>query len=450
MSTIFTTQNFATYLRTKMFWRLRLKNVEYKEPIHIPKDQLTQVDLKALSAAGEIAITKQKTKKGHEAFYYVALMPGPIAPYLLSPPIGEKLDELTKEMRSYLKRVSLKEGSGSTDYFNVFLELKNEYLDLFFTVDLFSGRVHTPISGFQREYRPNILIDGEQTSSLDVATMQPLLLGKILEDRIGVNEYSQWIAEGKDIYLSIQDKAKLESRDKAKKRFFEILFSYADKRLALMFGNASWINWINEFKSKPLKANPHTMEKQHSNLAWLLQTTEVKIMREVWQGLHDAGIVFLSVHDEVIVKTKHIADAELIFSNILSKYFRYYKLCSKHPTTEPQAISSSLIADGELLPSTGETAVNSLKIGNNASFPPLTDNRVNLDEILRYMETIPEPSGPVRFAGGITITEPMQYINYQYQALKSTNGNPTASAPYELLKRIVELCKYQKLTENAI
>jgi hypothetical protein len=52
-----------------MFWRLRLKNVEYKEPIHIPKDQLTQVDLKALSAAGEIAITKQKTKKGHEAFY---------------------------------------------------------------------------------------------------------------------------------------------------------------------------------------------------------------------------------------------------------------------------------------------------------------------------------------------------------------------------------------------
>jgi hypothetical protein len=56
---------------------------------------------------------------------------------------------------------------------------------------------------------------------------------------------------------------------------------------------------------------------------------------------------------------------------------------------------------------------------------------------------------PVRFAGGITITEPMQYINYQYQALKSTNGNPTASAPYELLKRIVELCKYQNLAKNA-
>lgn len=332
MSTTITTQNFATYLRTRMFWRSRLKNVDDKEPIHVPKDQLTQVDLKALEAAGEIAISKKKTQKGHEAFYYVALKAGPIAPYLLKPPIGQKLDELTAEMRSYLMRVSLKEGAGSTDYFNVFLALKSEYLDLFFTVDAFSGRVHTPVSGFHRKYRPNILIDGEQTASLDVTTMQPLLLGKILETQIGVNEYSQWIAEGKDIYLSIQDKAKLEDRDKAKKRFFEILFSFADERLAQMFGNANWIKWINEFKSKPLEANPHSLEKQHSNLAWLLQTTEVKIMREVWQGLIDAKVVFLSVHDEVIVKAREAQKAEEIFNSVLSKHFKYYKLNSKGET----------------------------------------------------------------------------------------------------------------------
>lgn len=328
MSTL-NTENFATYLRTRMFWRSRLRNVDDKEPIHIPKDQLKEVDLIALKEAGEIAITKKKTQSGHEAFYYVALKAGPIAPYLLNPPKGQELNRLTAEMRSYLKRVSLKEGSGSTDYFNVFLALKNEYLDLFFTVDLFSGRVHTPVSGFHRAYRPNILIDGEQTASLDVTTMQPLLLGKILESHIGVNEYSQWINEGKDIYLSIQDKAKLEGRDKAKKRFFEILFSYADKRLAAMFGNANWINWINDFKSRPMVENPHSLEKQHSNLAWLLQTTEVKIMQEVWQALIDAEIVFLSVHDEVIVKAKDEGRAKIIFSNILAKHFKYYKLNSK-------------------------------------------------------------------------------------------------------------------------
>jgi hypothetical protein len=329
MSTTITTQNFATYLRTRMFWRSRLRNVDDKEPIHVPKDQLKQVDLKALAAAGEIAISKKKTQKGHEAFYYAPLKLGPINPDLLPLRKSRELDKLTVEMRSYLTRVSLKEGSGSTDYFNVFLYLKNNYLHLFFTVDLFSGRVHTPVSGFHRAYRPNILIDGEQTASLDVTTMQPLLLGKILESHIGVNEYSQWINEGKDIYLSIQDKAKLENRDKAKKRFFEILFSYADKRLAAMFGNANWINWINDFKSRPMAENPHSLEKQHSNLAWLLQTTEVKIMQEVWQALIDAKIVFLSVHDEVIVKAKDEGRAKTIFSNILAKHFKYYKLNSK-------------------------------------------------------------------------------------------------------------------------
>jgi hypothetical protein len=447
-----TTENFPILVRTKMFWNMAKRDGDSREPVRIPKIELKAVDLDALVRMGEIAITKKEAKNGHLANYYLALKPGYINPSLLPPPNGRPLDNLTTTMREHLKRVTLKQGTGSTDFFDCFLKLNSNspHLHLFFLIDKFSGRVHTPVSNFHRIYRPNILLDGEPTGSLDVATMQPVLLGWILRNVIGGNEYSEWIDSGRDIYECIREKAKLKTRDEGKKRFFEIIFSPPDKRLAAMFGDADWITWVNDYKQSDEPNNPHTKTKPHSNIAWLLQKTEVKIMREVWQGLHDAGIIFLSVHDEVIVKAKHIADAELIFSNVLSKYFRYYKLCSKHPTTEPQAISSSLIADGELLPSTGETAVNSLKIGNNASFPPLTDNRVNLDEILRYMETIPEPSGPVRFAGGITITEPMQYINYQYQALKSTNGNPTASAPYELLKRIVELCKYQNLTENAI
>jgi hypothetical protein len=68
--------------------------------------------------------------------------------------------------------------------------------------------------------------------------MQPLLLDKILEKQIGINEYSEWINEGRDIYLYIQLKAKLDTRDKAKQRFFAIFFSYANKRLAEMFGNS--------------------------------------------------------------------------------------------------------------------------------------------------------------------------------------------------------------------
>jgi len=38
----------------------------------------------------------------------------------------------------------------------------------------------------------------------DVATMQPLLLGKILLSEIGSNEYSDWINYGKDIYIMLK------------------------------------------------------------------------------------------------------------------------------------------------------------------------------------------------------------------------------------------------------
>ena len=328
-----TTENFPTYLRTKMFWRSRLRYVDIFDDVFVHKDQLKQVDLKALEAAKEIVLIYHTVQNAHKSFYhvpyYVPLKEGPIAPYLLEPQRGQQLDSLTTKMRSYLQMVSLKEDSGSTDYFNLFLELKNQYLNLFFTVDLFSGRVHTPVSSFKREYRPNILIDGEQTSSLDVSTMQPTLLGKILEIQIGINEYSEWINEGRDIYLIIQNKEKLDSRDNAKKRFYEILFSKPNKQLAELFGNANWINWINEIKSKPLKANPRTQKKQHSNLAWLLQTSEVKIMREVWQGLVNANIFFLSVHDEVIIKVIDAKKAEEIFNNVLTKHFKFYKLNSK-------------------------------------------------------------------------------------------------------------------------
>lgn len=331
MSLALNTNNFSTYVRTKMFWRSRLRLVDVMEPVFVPSCELKAVDISVLVRSGEIAVMQKKGKE-YMMHLYKALKPGAVDISMLKPPKGKPMDTLTFAMREHLKRVSLIDPEESTDYFNVFLKFKQKYLDLFFTVDEFSGRVHTPISSFHRKFRPGILIDGEQTSSLDVTTMQPLLLGKILECKIGPNEYSQWINEGQDIYLSIQSKAKLESRDKAKKRFFEILFSYADKRLADMFGNANWIEWINEYKSQSLAANPHSQEKQHSNLAWLLQSTEVKIMREVWKDLKVAGIKFLSVHDEIIVKRMDALEAETIFNSIMQKHFQYFKLNSKGST----------------------------------------------------------------------------------------------------------------------
>lgn len=327
MHTIITTENFPTLVRTMQFWNMRKRDGDWRDPVHIPYNDLKDVNLPLLVNNGEIAIIKKITKKGHSANFYRALKKGKINLTLLRTPYGKAMNTLTETMLKYLKRVTLKEGSGSTHYFDCFLHfrLKKE-LKLFFMVDAFSGRVHTPVSNLKKEYRSNIQLDGEPTASIDVVTMQPVLLGAILKNQIGKNEFSDWIDSGCDIYQMIMIKANLKSRDKAKKTFFNIIFSKTDRRLEFMFGNADWIKWVNRLKSRIMPENPHTLEKHHSNLAFLLQKKEVEVMSIVWKELIDEGIVFLSVHDEIIVKESDILHAKEIFENVMSRHVSFFKL----------------------------------------------------------------------------------------------------------------------------
>ena len=239
---------------------------------------------------------------------------------------GAPLDDVTITLKSHLKTISLERNIRSTPYFDKFLELKQYNLHCFFKVDHFSGRVHTPVTSLKSEFRSKLLIKDKKTVSLDIATMQPLLLGKILEDKIGYNEFSYWLEEGKDIYELLQVKANLPDRETAKKKFFQILFGKSNESLAANFGNCDWIEWVNDFKSKPLHSNPNTEEKEHSNLAWLLQTTEVKLMRKIWSALIKADIIFLSVHDEIIVRQSDQEETYSIMSRILSQEFRFFRI----------------------------------------------------------------------------------------------------------------------------
>jgi hypothetical protein len=232
-------------------------------------------------------------------------------------------------MRENLKKITLKDGKKSTPYFDVFLQLK-DHLELFFTIDDFSGRVHTPVTSFKSEYRKNILIDGERTISLDVATIQPLLLAKVLNKEIGENEFSAWINKGDDIYIRLMEKLGLKDRKTAKIKFFELIFSKPDDNLKETFGQSSWINWINDFKRKHHDANPHSIDKPHSNLAWLLQKVEVSIMSNVWKELVKNEIPFLTVHDEIIIKAKDQEIGLEIMSNILSNHLKHYKINLKN------------------------------------------------------------------------------------------------------------------------
>jgi len=312
-----------------MVFSLRLRSeTDEAKPVHIKSTEIDErffpnnkrSELQDLINRGELSIT-QKGK----ANFYEALKPGPFDLTLLQvKPLPT--DIVFQTMLRHLKNVSLPAGAESTEYFNLFLKYQLTRPDLFFKIDSFCGRVHTPVTNFHRTHRPALLLYNQATTSLDVTTMQPLLLGKILLSEIGDNEYSTWINEGQDIYLKLQAKAGLQTRDNAKKKFFEILFSKPSNSLSNMFGRSNWINWINEFKAKELPCNPHNENKAHSNLAWLLQTTEVKIMRKVWDALVVEKIPFLSIHDEVITTHQYLDQTEIIMNRILSSEFIYHKI----------------------------------------------------------------------------------------------------------------------------
>ncbi len=326
---------FVQYVRTKQFWRNTIKNSNPLEHVSIQMNEIKRrflinpvLDINKLIMDGEIERIEKTTIKGYKSYQYKTLKAGYYNLSLLEPK-GNELDELTTYIMNTLDLVSLEDKSRSTEFFDCFLTYKDRFLRQFFTIDLFSSRIHTPITSFKSEYRSNILLDGEKTVSLDVVTMQPLLLGKILSNEIGENDYSNWINSGEDIYLILQEKSKLNSREEAKKRFFEILFSKPNKQLSVMFGGAQWIEWINCFKCADILQNPHNKEKKHSNLAWLLQSTEVKIMRKVWQLLKDNQIIFLTVHDEIIVKISDYQKSIELFEKIMNSEFQYYKINNK-------------------------------------------------------------------------------------------------------------------------
>lgn len=334
-------RRFIVYVRTLQFLKTRLRGIDEGEAVHVNQRFMEthffmypqynrKADLQALVNSGALFITSALSPStGHEMKLYKALKGGGIDLHLyreLHKPEEANYGDNTIKMREYLKRVSLPEGVESTPYFDAFIQNREQYLDLFFTVDEFAHRVHTPITNLHRHLRPYLLIDNTPTIGLDVKTMQPLLLGKVLKQYLGNNQFSQWIDNGADIYEMLQTASGLTTREQGKKRFFEIIFAPVNNELAGLFGRANWINWINDYKRIEQPGNPHTTFKRYSNLAWLLQSTEVTTMRKVWRELNAREIPFLSVHDEIIVKQLDRHETERIFRSVLDNEFEYYQL----------------------------------------------------------------------------------------------------------------------------
>jgi hypothetical protein len=418
---------FVTYVRTLQFWQTRLKDKSIHEPVYISSKEikerfnLSKSDIQSLINATEIEVTAKPTLNGNKAYYYRALQAGAVNLTLMKRK-SEPHTSLTVQMEQYLKDVSLIENSPSTLYFDTFLQFKKNYLSLFFTIDSFSKRIHTPVTNFKSEYRQNILIKGEKTRSLDVATMQPLLLGKILFAEIGNNEFSNWINNGEDIYTMLQSKAGLKNRDEGKERFFQIIFGEPSNELNKLFNGESWICWVNNYKSIIDNRNPHTHQKPYSNLAWLLQTNEVALMKNVWQGLINSNIPFLSVHDEVIVRNSDLEQARQIFESVLNSNFKYYKLNCKAP----------------------EQPLNTIQIT-----PQYKGNQMQLiTELEQYFSEITLPAKPINFDKCGTITDISLFINSHLATVKTYQQSNIAEPYFNRLLNLKNILHHEHETNN--
>ena len=319
----------TTFIRTKLVFKHRLKDLKTYDHVKVYVYELDKLGCNSgpllynLKERGEIWYDK----KGN----FRVTRDGPIDPRLLE--ITKKktktslpLSPLHLWMRDQLMKVSL-HGIPKKKvpvYFQAFLDHRHKSLHQFFSVDSFSQRVHSPVVNLKGELRSGLRISSSKVSALDVKQMQPTILAKVLEDAIGSNSFSDAIFNGEDVYIHIQKESKLESRKDAKKYFFELIFGKPKKDIGKMFeGETKWVDWINEYKSKTEPLNPHK-EHTHTNLAWLLQYSEVQVMTDIWEKLMEKNVPFLTIHDEVLCKVTDEKTVHDVMNNELRNHFREF------------------------------------------------------------------------------------------------------------------------------
>lgn len=316
---------FLTYCNTKQYFTNKWKGDEFDNSFYLSDWELKKYGISRL----QLESMPQFIKVDHNRYNVQGVNEIDISLYT---PSGKKLEPLHLYMLDCLKVTDLPQNIETTAYWQTFIKHRSNYLNKFFKVDTFSGRVHTPISGMSKDIRPYLLLNGEQTTSFDVAQMQPTLLANILFDAINENDFSDAIFSGIDIYIMLQEKSNLPTRDKAKKIFFQILFGRPSNEMETLFANAGFIEWINWYKSIKEERNPR-QGKNYNNLAWILQSTEVAIMSEIWQSIAKKNILFLTVHDEIICQKSKSNQVRITIETILKKHFKYFKLNEKHGET---------------------------------------------------------------------------------------------------------------------
>jgi hypothetical protein len=321
---------FMTFLRTKLVFQNRLKDLKDYNTVKVYLYELEKLGVK-----GSVLFNLRRSGKIWYDDYgnFRCMEKGAIDPSLIEKTrkwkrVEVPLNPLHEYMKEQLRFVTIDRSLTELPaYFKAFALHRNQNLDAFFSVDGFSGRVHTPIVNLKGELRKSLRLKGSKLVSLDVKQMQPTILSLILSKAVGRNPFSNAIDEGKDIYLVLLDQnVNLRTREEAKKFLYQLIFGKPMDDIGMLFrGDTRWVDWVNRYKIDFEPRNPHGREP-HTNLAWLLQSEEVRLMTMIWKRLMGANVSFLTIHDDILVARKDKDFTYSVIEEELGKHFKKFEI----------------------------------------------------------------------------------------------------------------------------
>jgi hypothetical protein len=188
------------------------------------------------------------------------------------------------------------------------------------------GRMHTNFTILKSFIRKNcLLIDGDETSEIDINNSQPLFLTKIISDSnskwIKSDEFElfKYLTINGKYYQYVMDYLKTTNKSSVKEMTYKVLFgknssnSKADKVFSQLFPSIHHFIKLYKKEKGDYKILSYELQRAESNLIFN------KIIREVMNSYPNIKLV--TVHDSIIVPKKFKESIESIFKTKLFEEF---------------------------------------------------------------------------------------------------------------------------------
>lgn len=197
--------------------------------------------------------------------------------------------------------------------------LKIKEKNLYYNFDTY-GRFHSNFTNLKKEIRSNYLyINGDNLVEIDIKNSQPFFLYVLMKQE----GFTDWNGFDKDvlggkIYETLINRFNLNiSRKHMKKQVYKVLFGrnrLKNKWNKLFYTHYPEIyNWIKEYKkrNRSYKSLSHKLQNMESQ--FIFNNIIPKIV------YNNPNIIFITIHDSVMVQSHYYDEVKKIFDNELNK-----------------------------------------------------------------------------------------------------------------------------------